>query len=159
GDPGRRRQPARLLGRQLRGRLPLQFRPGAVPRAGLRRAVPAHAGRAGAAPAGAVRPADAMRSLAAAAIALAVLAALPLWIGGPYCPTIASLILIYAVFALGMNVLVGYAGLVTLGHGALFAVAAYAGALMINAGYGHAAVAAGAIAATLLTGAIFAVLA
>ena len=48
-------------------------------------------------------------------------------------------ILLYAIFALGLNVLVGYAGLVTLGHAGLFGIAAYAGATLINAGHGHLA--------------------
>ena len=39
---------------------------------------------------------------------------------------------IYAVFALGLNVLVGYGGLVSLGHAGLFGVAAYAGAMFIE---------------------------
>ena len=41
GHPRGQRQSPRLPGRQLHRRLPLQFRPGDVPRAGLRRAVPA----------------------------------------------------------------------------------------------------------------------
>ena len=41
------------------------------------------------------------------------------------------------MFALGLNVLVGYAGLVSLGHAGLFGIAAYAGAILINAGHGH----------------------
>ena len=56
GDPGRLRQSAGLAGRQLRRRLPVQFRPGDVPRTGLRRPVPADAHRAGDPAAGAVRP-------------------------------------------------------------------------------------------------------
>jgi branched-chain amino acid transport system permease protein len=67
--------------------------------------------------------------------------------------------LIYAVLALGLNVLVGYAGLVTLGHAGLFGIAAYAGATLINAGHGHIVVAIGALVATLAATAMFAVLA
>ena len=52
--------------------------------------------------------------------------------------------LIYAVLALGLNVLVGYAGLVTLGHAGLFGVACYAAATLINAGHGSIVVAIGA---------------
>ena len=69
---GGTRQPAGLAGRQLRRRLPLQFRPGDVPRTGLRRAVPADADRAGGAAAGAVRPGRAMKRLA---LAVALVAA------------------------------------------------------------------------------------
>ena len=43
-----------------------------------------------------------------------------------YYVNVASQILFYAIFALGLNVLVGYAGLVSLGHAGLFGIAAYA---------------------------------
>ena len=45
-----------------------------------------------------------------------LLATLPFWVGNSYYVNVATQMLIYAVFALGLNVLVGYAGLVTLGH-------------------------------------------
>ena len=92
-------------------------------------------------------------------LALAVLATVPLWVGNTYYVNIATQILLYAVFALGLNVLVGYAGLVTLGHAGLFGVAAYAGALIVNGGHGHVAAVAGAVLVTLATAAIFAALA
>src|SRR5277367_380419 len=92
-------------------------------------------------------------------VALIVLATLPFWIGNSYYTNIATQILIYAVLALGLNVLVGYAGLVTLGHAGLFGIAAYAGATLINAGHGHVVVAIGALTATLAATAMFAVLA
>jgi len=95
----------------------------------------------------------------ALAAALLVLAALPLWVGNTFYVNIATQILLYAVFALGINVLVGYAGLVTLGHAGLFGIAAYAGARMLNGGHGHAAVAAGALVAAVVVAALFAVLA
>jgi len=93
------------------------------------------------------------------AAALAILATVPVWVGGTYYVNIASQILIAAIFALGINVLVGYAGLVTLGHAGLFGIAAYAGARLMNNGHGHVAVAAGALAVTLLGAAVFAALA
>lgn len=73
----------------------------------------------------------------AIAIAVALLAALPFWMGGIYYVNVASQILFYAVFALGLNVLVGYAGLTSLGHAALFGVASYATAYMLQLGYSH----------------------
>ena len=82
-------------------------------------------------------------------IALVVLATLPLWIGNSYYVNIATQMLIYAILALGLNVLVGYAGLVTLGHAGLFGIAAYAGAILINDGHGHLVVALGALLVTL----------
>ena len=99
-----------------------------------------------------------MRRVALGA-ALAILATVPLWVGGTYYVNIASQILFYAVFALGVNVLAGYAGLVSLGHAGLFGIAAYAGARIMNEGQGHVAVMAGALALTLVAAAVFAVLA
>jgi len=96
---------------------------------------------------------------AALAAAMVILAAVPLWVGGTYYVNIASQILFYAIFALGVNVLAGYAGLVSLGHAGLFGIAAYAGARIMNDGHGHLAVTTGALALTLVAAAIFAVLA
>jgi len=93
------------------------------------------------------------------AAALVILATLPLWIGGTYYVNIASQILFYAIFALGVNVLAGYAGLVSLGHAGLFGIAAYSGAKIMTAGHGHLAVTTGALALTLLAAGVFAVLA
>src|SRR5438552_10362341 len=99
-----------------------------------------------------------MKRLALAA-ALILLATVPFWIGNSYYTNIAAQILLYAVFALGLNVLVGYAGLGSLGHAGLFGIAAYAGALFINAGAGHLLAILGALGVTLVASAAFAVLA
>jgi branched-chain amino acid transport system permease protein len=96
--------------------------------------------------------------IVALAIALVVLAALPLWIGNGYYVNILSQVLIYAVFALGLNVLVGYAGLVSLGHAGLFGVAAYAAAWLVAAGWGHLPAALVAIGLIILTSAAVAAL-
>jgi branched-chain amino acid transport system permease protein len=93
------------------------------------------------------------------AAALVILATVPLWVGGTYYVNIASQILFYAIFALGVNVLAGYAGLVSLGHAGLFGIAAYAGAKIMTGGHGQLVVMAGALAVTLLAAAAFAVLA
>jgi branched-chain amino acid transport system permease protein len=93
------------------------------------------------------------------AAALLALATLPLWVGNTYYINIASQILLYAVFALGLNVLVGYAGLVSLGHAGLFGIAAYAGALIVNSGAGHFAAIGGALVVTVAAAGMFAVLA
>jgi branched-chain amino acid transport system permease protein len=92
-------------------------------------------------------------------LALLLIATLPMWIGNSYYVNIATQMLIYAILALALNVLVGYAGLVTLGHAGLFGIAAYAGAVLINDGYGHITVAFGALLVTVAVTAIFAVLA
>jgi branched-chain amino acid transport system permease protein len=94
----------------------------------------------------------------ALALALAALATVPLWVGNSYYVNIVSQILIYAIFALGLNVLVGYAGLVSLGHAGLFGVAAYAAAWFIAGGWGQLPAALFAIALIILTAAGFAVL-
>ena len=90
---------------------------------------------------------------------LAVLAAVPLWVGSSYYINIATQILFYAIFALAVNILAGYAGLVSLGHAGLFGIAAYAGAKLMTAGHGHAVIAAGAVVMTVVAAGVFAVLA
>ena len=99
-----------------------------------------------------------MRRVALAAV-LAIAATLPLWVGSTYYVNIAAQILFYAIFALAVNVLAGYAGLVSLGHAGLFGIAAYAAAKLLGGGHGHAVVVAGALAVTVAAAAAFAVLA
>ena len=96
---------------------------------------------------------------AALMLAAGVLAALPFWVSGVFYVNISSQILIYAVFALGLNVLVGYAGLVSLGHAGILGLAAYAAAIALAAGFGHAEAILFALAATLAGTAVFAALA
>jgi branched-chain amino acid transport system permease protein len=96
---------------------------------------------------------------AAAAVAVLLLATVPMWVDNSYYVNIAAQILLYAVFAAGLNALVGYAGLVSLGHAGLFGIAAYAGALLINGGAGHFLAILGALVVTLAVAAVFAVLA
>lgn len=95
----------------------------------------------------------------AIAVAIMALIAVPYAITEAYYVNIASQILLYAIFALGLNVLVGYAGLVSLGHAGLFGVASYAVASLLAAGYGHAVAIAGALIFGLLFTAGFAALA
>jgi branched-chain amino acid transport system permease protein len=94
-------------------------------------------------------------------IAAAVLAliAVPYAVKEIYYVNIASQILLYAVFALGLNVLVGYAGLVSLGHAGLFGVAAYVVAYLLAGGHGHLIAIAGALVVSLAATAGFAALA
>ena len=58
------------------------------------------------------------------AAVLAVLAALPLFISS-YQTSIATQVLIFSVLAMSINILAGYAGRTSLGHGAIFGVSAY----------------------------------
>lgn len=92
-------------------------------------------------------------------MALALLVTLPIWVGNSYYINIASQILLWAVLALALNVLVGWAGLTSLGHAGLFAMAGYTAAMLLTAGYDHFTADIAAIAVTLATAAVFAVLA
>ncbi len=96
--------------------------------------------------------------LLAVTFAVLALVALPYFITEPYYVNIASQILLYAVFALGLNILVGYGGLVSLGHAGLSGVAAYGVAYLLTAGYGHTVAIAGGLAAGLIVTAGFAAL-
>lgn len=98
-------------------------------------------------------------SALALGVAAVALVTVPWWAGNSYYVDVATQVLTYAIFAMGLNVLVGWAGLVSLGHAGLFAMSAYAAALILSAGHGHAAAIGGAVLATLMTAAVFAVLA
>jgi branched-chain amino acid transport system permease protein len=63
------------------------------------------------------------------ALALAALAALP-FVGGKYAIDLAERTMILSVFAMGLQLLVGQTGLVSLGQAAYFGIAAYTAALL-----------------------------
>jgi len=92
-------------------------------------------------------------------VALVGLATVPLWLKSTYYVNISSQILLYAIFALAVNVLAGYAGLVSLGHAGLFGIAAYTGGKLLSGGYAHGLVVPASLAVTLVAAAVFAVLA
>ena len=93
-------------------------------------------------------------------LALALLLTLPVWLGHhTFYVNIASQILLWAVAALALNVLVGYAGLVSLGHAGLLAMAGYTVGLVLQSGSGHLLACVAAIGVTLAASAVFAVLA
>ncbi|RAI45888.1 branched-chain amino acid ABC transporter permease [Rhodoplanes roseus] len=96
--------------------------------------------------------------VAAITVAVLLLVTLPAWVGNPYYINIASQILFFAVFALALNVLVGYGGLTSLGHAGLFAMAGYTAALLLARGHGHFVADTAALAVTVITAAIYAVL-
>jgi branched-chain amino acid transport system permease protein len=98
-----------------------------------------------------------MRALGAV-LALLALVTAPLWLTNTYYVNILSQILIYAIFALALNVVVGYAGLVSLGHAGLFGMAAYAVAWLVAAGWGQLPAATVALVIVIATSALFAVL-
>ncbi len=66
--------------------------------------------------------------------ALVVVAVLIPFMFGPYRVGQFTLVLAYAVAVLGLNLLVGYNGQISLGHGAFFALGAYTAALLIEKG-------------------------
>jgi branched-chain amino acid transport system permease protein len=99
-----------------------------------------------------------MRYLALAA-AFITLVTVPYWMPGVYYINISSQVLFYAIFALGLNILVGYGGLVSLGHAGLFGITAYATAHLLSIGFGHTPAILGALVVGLFSTAIFAALA
>jgi branched-chain amino acid transport system permease protein len=80
---------------------------------------------------------------------LAVL--LPFWVTPTYL-VLCSQIAIAALFALSLDLIVGYSGLVSLGHAAFFGVGAYAAGLLAKHGWGEpiSGLAVAALAATVV---------
>jgi branched-chain amino acid transport system permease protein len=70
-------------------------------------------------------------ALIALVIAVAALAAIP-FLDRPFLVTQFSRIAVYAIFAMSLDLLVGYCGLVSLGHAAFFGVAAYTTAMFAS---------------------------
>ncbi|CAN5340715.1 branched-chain amino acid ABC transporter permease [soil metagenome] len=65
---------------------------------------------------------------------LAALVAAP-WVAGPYWTSQLTFVLIYAVAGLGLMVLAGYTGLVSIGHAAFLGVGAYTQAVLTGQGW------------------------
>lgn len=59
-----------------------------------------------------------------------VLAIYPLVYGNPYVLGLTNLIAIYTIVVLGLNLFIGYAGQISLGHAAFFALGAYGSAIL-----------------------------
>src|SRR5262249_5664815 len=121
--------------------------------------VPADGAGARVPAAGPVRPGRFMRRdwLWLVLVAI-VLIALPLAIRNEYYVNLASQILIYALLALSLNLLLGYGGMVSLGHASFIGLASYAAVLLLNAGFGHLLSAVLAILFSTACGAVFGVL-
>ena len=85
-------------------------------------------------------------------ILAAILAALPLAFGNAYYFDVAIRIAMNAVVVMGLNLLVGYAGQISLGHAGFLGIGAYATAILTTHGGWHplAAMAAGAAVAGML---------
>lgn len=72
----------------------------------------------------------AMRTAAVVALAL-VCVALP-FVFPPFRVSQFTIVIVYAIATLGLTVLTGYAGAVSVGHGAFFAVGAYCAAILVE---------------------------
>jgi branched-chain amino acid transport system permease protein len=96
-------------------------------------------------------------------VALALLAVLLVifpFFAGDFYVNLASQILIAAIFALSLNLLVGFGGMTSLGHASFLGVAAYISALATTRyGLGHGPAAILSIAGTTMTAAFFGVIA
>jgi branched-chain amino acid transport system permease protein len=83
------------------------------------------------------------------------LAAFPLF-GGDFYLNLASQLFIAVIFAASLNLLVGYGGLVSLGHASWIGLAAYTSAwLSLRLGLGHLITAPAALAVTTVTAGVF----
>lgn len=97
--------------------------------------------------------------LAAALAAIVVLLTLPLVLK-PYYLGLSSKMLIFALFAMSLDLLLGYTGLASLGHAAFFGFSAYTAALLaLTAGMSSAAAFPLSLIAATVLGAVFAPLA
>lgn len=96
---------------------------------------------------------------AASYAAVAVLFLVPAFLPFDYYVNIASQILIAAIFASSLNLLVGYGGLISLGHAGYLGASAYIVAwLATRAGFSHLWASLGALGLTTLLAAVFGVL-
>jgi branched-chain amino acid transport system permease protein len=99
-----------------------------------------------------------MNWIAAALIGGSLL--LPPFLAGDFYINLASQILIAAIFALSLNLLVGFGGMTSLGHASYLGVAAYISALMTSRyGFGHGTAAIISISGTVAMAAFFGVIA
>ncbi len=96
-------------------------------------------------------------------IAIAIFAAIALllpFVAGDFYINLASQILIAAIFALSLNLLVGYGGMTSLGHASYLGVAAYLAALLTSRyGFGHGSAALISILGTIAMAAFFGIIA
>jgi len=93
------------------------------------------------------------------AICAASALALPWILANDFYVNMASQILIYALLALSLNILLGYGGMVSLGHAAYLGITAYTCVIVVDAGYGHLAAAVAGLVLSTAAAALFGVLA
>lgn len=92
------------------------------------------------------------------AVAAVALLALPRIIMHEFYINMASQVLIYALLALSINLMLGFGGMVSLGHAAYIGVAGYACILLVIAGYDQLTAAIIAVLISTLSAAFFGVL-
>ena len=99
-----------------------------------------------------------MKWIGSALVAVALL--LPPFVAGDFYINLASQILIAAIFALSLNLLVGFGGMTSLGHASYLGVAAYLSALLTSRyGFDHGTAALLSILGTIVMAAFFGVIA
>ncbi|MCC6250429.1 MAG: branched-chain amino acid ABC transporter permease [Rubrivivax sp.] len=109
-------------------------------------------GTPGAAPGAAARP---QPGVVAVAVLFVVGLAVPLYVaagGNGYVLTLASRILVFALAALGLNLVLGFGGMVSFGHAMYIGLGAYTVALLADAGVTN-----GGVQLLVLSGAVIAV--
>jgi len=102
------------------------------------------------------------QSLSAQVVAVGVCAlvllAVPWIIGNEFYINMATQVLIYGLFALSINMMLGYGGMVSLGHAGYLGIAGYACILLTIAGYDQLTAAILAVALSTVAAAFFGVL-
>lgn len=88
------------------------------------------------------------------AVVAGVAAMLPLYVQ-PYVNFDLSMVMIYAIVGMGLNLLTGYNGQISLGHSAFFATGAYVAAVGIQDGWHYLSVLPVAVAVTFVAGYLF----
>jgi branched-chain amino acid transport system permease protein len=98
------------------------------------------------------------RASIALALGAAACVAVPWIITNDYYVNLASQILIYALLALSLNLLLGYGGMVSLGHAAFLGLTGYSTILLVLAGYDQLTTAVLSVVFSTACGALFGVL-
>ena len=99
-----------------------------------------------------------LRTAVALAVCTLALLILPWIIGNEFYVNMATQVLIYALFALSINMMLGYGGMVSLGHAAYLGIAGYTCILLTIAGYNQLLAAILAVALSTAAAAFFGVL-
>lgn len=85
---------------------------------------------------GRLRPVDSIRSVPVAWLVLVILLILPLGLS-TYGISFVTQVIIFAVFAMSLDLLVGYSGLMSFNHATFFGVGAYTAAILLSRSLGN----------------------